>query len=38
VCHESGWPISVLKEKLAELRPLIAAAKSYQRTSYLAGP
>jgi len=29
--------ITVLKERLAELRPLLVAAKSYQRTSYLPG-
>ena len=29
--------ITVLKEKVAELRPLLRAAKSYQRTSYLPG-
>lgn len=29
--------ITVLKERLAKLRPVIVAAKSYQRTSYLPG-
>lgn len=29
--------ITVLKERLAELRPLFLAARSYQRTSYLPG-
>jgi transposase len=32
-----GGGITVLKERVAKLRPTIQAAKSYQRTSYLPG-
>jgi transposase len=32
-----GGGITVLKDRLAQLRPLVAAARSYQRTSYLPG-
>jgi transposase len=32
-----GGGITVLKDRLAQLRPLLMAAKSYQRTSYLPG-
>ena len=32
-----GGGITVLKERLARLRPLMFAARSYQRTSYLPG-